>query len=53
VERLVCLLLGEPNLREVTAFPVNQRGQDLMMGSPNVPTEQQLRDVHIQFRKKS
>ncbi len=53
VERIVCLLLGEPNLREVTAFPGNQRGQDLMMGSPNVPTEQQLRDVHIQFRKKS
>ncbi|MDR1696809.1 MAG: aspartate--tRNA ligase [Rickettsiales bacterium] len=53
VERIVCLLLDEPNLREVTAFPVNQRGQDLMMGSPNVPTEQQLRDVHIQFRKKS
>jgi aspartyl-tRNA synthetase len=53
VERIVCLLLGEPNLREVTAFPGNQRGQDLMMGSPNSPTEQQLRDVHIQFRKKS
>ncbi len=53
VERIVCLLLGEPNLREVTAFPGNQRGQDLMMGSPNIPTEQQLRDVHIQFRKKS
>lgn len=53
VERLVCLLLGEPNLREVTAFPTNQRGQDLMMGSPNAPTEAQLRDVHIQFRKKN
>jgi len=53
VERIVCLLLGEPNLREITMFPANQRGQDLMMGSPNIPTEQQLRDVHIQFRKKS
>jgi len=53
VERIVCLLLDEMNLREVTAFPANQRGQDLMMGSPNAPTEQQLRDVHIQFRKKS
>ena len=53
VERIVCLLLGEPNLREVTLFPANQRGQDLMMGAPTVPTEQQLRDVHIQFRKKS
>jgi len=53
VERLVCLLLGEPNLREVTMFPTNQRGQDLMMGSPSVPTEQQLRDVHISIRKKN
>ena len=53
IERIICLLLGEPNLREVTLFPANQRGQDLMMGSPSVPTEQQLRDVHVQFRKKS
>jgi aspartyl-tRNA synthetase len=52
VERIVCLLLGEPNLREITAFTTNQRCQDLMMGSPNTPFEQQLRDVHIQFRKK-
>jgi len=53
IERIVCILLGEPNLREVTMFPTNQRGQDLMMSSPNTPTEQQLREVHIQFRKKS
>jgi len=53
IERIVCILLGEENLREVTMFPTNQRGQDLMMGSPNTPFEQQLRDVHIQFRKKN
>jgi len=53
IERIICMLLGEENLREVTAFPTNQRGQDLMMGSPNAPFEQQLRDVHIQFRKKN
>ncbi|MCL2538260.1 MAG: aspartate--tRNA ligase [Alphaproteobacteria bacterium] len=53
VERIVCLLLDEPNLREITAFPTNQRGQDLMMGSPNTPFEKQLREAHIQFRKKN
>ncbi|MCL2369433.1 MAG: aspartate--tRNA ligase, partial [Alphaproteobacteria bacterium] len=52
MERIVCLLLDEPNLREITAFPPNQKGQDLMMGSPNTPTEIQLRETHIQFRKK-
>jgi aspartyl-tRNA synthetase len=52
IDRIVCMLLGEPNLREVTIFPVNQRGQDLMMGSPNSASEKQLREVHIQVRKK-
>ena len=41
------------SVREVVAFPANQRGQDLLMGSPNEVTEQQLRDVHIQVRKKN
>jgi len=52
VDRLVQIMLGEDNLREVVAFPTNQRGQDLMLGAPREVTEQQLREVHIQVRKK-
>jgi len=53
VDRLVQIMLDEPNLREVVVFPTNQRGQDLMMGSPCDVTEKQLREVHIQIRKKN
>lgn len=53
IDRLVQIITGEPNLREVVAFPTNQRGQDLMMGAPNTVTEKQLREVHIQIRKKN
>jgi hypothetical protein len=53
LDRLVQIMLGEPNLREVVAFPTNQRGQDLMLGAPREVTEQQLREVHIQVRKKN
>ncbi|MDR0741826.1 MAG: aspartate--tRNA ligase [Rickettsiales bacterium] len=52
VDRLVQIMLAEPNLREVVAFPTNQRGQDLMLGAPREVTETQLREVHIQVRKK-
>lgn len=53
IDRLVCEIVGEPAVREVVAFPANQRGQDLLMGSPNEVSEQQLRDIHIQIRKKN
>lgn len=54
IERVVSEILGNgDSLREIVAFPANQRGQDLLMGSPNEVTEQQLRDVHIQVRKKN
>lgn len=52
LDRLVCIMLGEENLREVVLFPTNQRGQDLMLGAPREVTETQLREVHIQVRKK-
>jgi len=42
--------LGEPNIREVTAFPLNGSAQDTMMGAPGEVTEAQLRDVHIKIR---
>jgi len=53
IDRLVQIMLDEPNLREVVLFPTNQRGQDLMLGAPREVTEQQLREVHIQVRKKN
>ena len=53
IDRLVSEILGDgDSVRESVAFPANQRGQDLLMGSPNEVSEQQLRDVHIQIRKK-
>lgn len=53
IDRLVSIILGTTNLREVVLFPTNQRGQDLMLGAPREVTEQQLREVHIQVRKKN
>ena len=52
LDRLVQIMLGEPNLRSVVLFPTNQRGQDLMMGAQGPVTETQLREDHIQIRKK-
>ena len=54
IERVVSEILGiGDSVREIVAFPANQRGQDLLMGSPNEVTEQQLRDVHIKIREKN
>ncbi len=49
VDRIVMLLCGEDNLREVTLFPMNQRAEDLMMGAPSNVTAQQLRELHIRL----
>lgn len=50
VDRMIMLLRGEENIREVIAFPMNGNAQDLMCGAPSDVTEQQLREVHIRVR---
>jgi aspartyl-tRNA synthetase len=49
VDRIVMLLAGEENLREVVLFPMNQRAEDLMMGAPSEATPKQLRELHIRL----
>jgi aspartyl-tRNA synthetase len=51
VDRIVMLLCGEENLREVTLFPMNQRAEDLLMGAPSEVTQKQLRELHIRVTK--
>ena len=50
IDRMIMLLLGETNIREVIAFPKNSKARDVLMHAPNFVTEQQLRDVHIKLR---
>jgi aspartyl-tRNA synthetase len=49
IDRIVMLLCGEENLREVVLFPMNQRAEDLMMGAPSDVTTKQLRELHIRL----
>ena len=49
IDRIVMLLAGEENLREVVLFPMNQRAQDLMMGAPSEVSARQLRELHIRL----
>ena len=50
IDRIIMLLTGEENLREVQIFPPNVSGQDLLMGGPTEVTEQQLRETHLKIR---
>ena len=52
VDRIVMLLAGEKNIREVTMFPMNQNAQDLMMNAPSKVSEEQLKELSLNLKKK-
>ena len=49
VDRIIMLLCGAQNLREVSIFPMNQQALDLLMGAPNEASPKQLRELHIRL----
>ena len=52
IDRLLMVLLGEPNLREVIAFPKNKEGRDLVVGAPDIVFDEQLKEAHIKLDTK-
>ncbi|MCT2539198.1 aspartate--tRNA ligase [Sedimentimonas flavescens] len=52
IDRIVMLLADEINIREVIMFPMNQRAEDLMMGAPSEPTNEQMRELRLRVLPK-
>jgi aspartyl-tRNA synthetase len=52
IDRIVMLLAGEKNIREVTMFPMNQNAQDLMMNAPSPVSEDQLKELNLTLKNK-
>jgi len=53
IDRIIMLLAGEKNIREVTMFPMNQNAQDLMMNAPSEIEEEQLKELNLSLKKKN
>ena len=51
IDRIIMLLAGEKNIREVTMFPMNQNAQDLMMNAPSEVNEEQLKELNLVIKK--
>ncbi len=52
IDRIVMLLAGKNNIREITLFPMNQNAQDLLMGAPSTANETQLKELNIKVLEK-
>ena len=52
IDRIVMLLAGQKNIREVTLFPMTQNGQDLLMGAPAEVNEKQLKELGLKINIK-
>ena len=53
IDRIVMLLSGESNIREVTLFPMTQNAQDLLMGAPSEIDKKQLNELGLEIKRKT